>query len=86
MTPVLLTRAALPGMLQRNRGAIINVSSLSAWSFTAGNVQYASTKNYLSVFSQAIQQELLGTRVPHPGPLPRIRPHRIPPERKHEEF
>jgi short-subunit dehydrogenase len=62
-TPVILTHAVLPKMIERDRGAIINVSSLSAWFHTAGNVQYASTKTYLAVFSQALAQELRGTRV-----------------------
>jgi short-subunit dehydrogenase len=63
LTPMMLTRAVLPGMIQRNRGAIINVSSLGAWSHAAGNVQYAATKTYLAVFSEALQQELRGTNV-----------------------
>jgi hypothetical protein len=63
LTPTMLTRAVLPGMLQRDEGAIINVSSLGAWSYSAGNVQYASTKTYLAVFSQALAQELGGTNV-----------------------
>lgn len=62
-TPVILTHAALPGMIERDRGAIINVSSLGAWSHSAGNVQYASTKTYLAVLSQALAQELHGTNV-----------------------
>jgi short-subunit dehydrogenase len=63
LTPMLLTHAVLPGMIGRNRGAIVNVSSLGAWSHAAGNVQYAATKTYLAVFSQALQQELRGTNV-----------------------
>jgi short-subunit dehydrogenase len=61
--PVILTRAALPGMLQRDRGAIINVSSISAWLQSAGNVQYGATKTFLTVFSTALNQELRGTNV-----------------------
>jgi short-subunit dehydrogenase len=63
LTPMMLTRAVLPGMIERNRGAIINVSSLGAWSHSAGNVQYASTKTYLAVFAQSLQEELCGTNV-----------------------
>lgn len=62
-TPMMLTHAVLPGMIERDRGAVINVSSLSAWSHSEGNVQYASTKTYLAVFSQALQEELRGTGV-----------------------
>lgn len=63
VTPVILTRAALPGMIDRNRGAIINVSSVSAWLLSAGNVQYGSTKCCLAAFSIALHQELRGTNV-----------------------
>jgi short-subunit dehydrogenase len=63
LAPTTLTHAVLPGMIQRNRGAIINVSSLAAWTYSAGSVQYASTKSYLAVFSPALAQELRGTNV-----------------------
>jgi len=61
--PVMLTRAVLPGMIDRNRGAIINVSSLSAFLRGAGNVQYGSTKCFLASFSMALYQELRGSNV-----------------------
>jgi short-subunit dehydrogenase len=62
-TPTILVRAALPGMLARNCGAIINVSSLAAWFQCAGNVPYWSTKNFLAVFSLALHEELRATNV-----------------------
>lgn len=61
--PTLLTRAVLPGMIERNRGAIINMSSVGGWVPAAGNAQYGSTKGYLTMISLALQQELLGTNV-----------------------
>lgn len=63
VAPTLLIRAALPGMLERNRGAIINVSSVGGWFLSAGNVQYGATKNFLAVLSQSLEQELRGTNV-----------------------
>jgi short-subunit dehydrogenase len=63
VAPTILIQAVLPAMIDRNRGGIINVSSLSSWLHSAGNVQYGSTKNYLAVFSQSLQQELRGTNV-----------------------
>lgn len=63
IAPTLLTRAVLPGMVDRNRGNIINVSSLGAWFHSAGNVQYGATKSFLAVFSESLQQELRGTGV-----------------------
>ena len=63
LATVRLTRAALPGMLQRNQGVIINVSSLAAWITSAGNVQYSATKAYLNSFSESLQDELRNTSV-----------------------
>lgn len=60
---VRLTRAVLPGMLQRRSGAIINVSSVAAFIALGGRVMYASTKAYLNVFTEALRLELLGTGV-----------------------
>jgi uncharacterized protein len=39
-----LTRAALPGMIERRRGAIINVSSVAGYFRSAQNVGYCATK------------------------------------------
>lgn len=63
VAPTILTRAVLPGMIERNQGSVINVSSLAAWFRGAGNVQYGSTKNYLAVFAETLQDELRGTNV-----------------------
>jgi len=58
-----LSRAALPGMIARGRGLIINVSSLAAFFPMPGSVTYCSTKAYLNTFSKALQAELRGTGV-----------------------
>ena len=50
-------------MKQRNRGAIINVSSLGAFAPRSKAVQYSSTKAYLVVFSESLQEELHGTDI-----------------------
>ena len=63
LAPIVLTRAVLPGMLQKDRGAIINVSSLAAWFYSAGNVPYSSTKNCLAAFTMGLHQELRGTNI-----------------------
>lgn len=62
-TSLQLTHAALPGMLQRRRGGIINVASVAGWYPLPGNVNYSATKRYLITFSQALQAELDGTGV-----------------------
>ena len=64
-----LTRAALPLMVSRGSGAIINVSSrlgfsgsLSAPSLPKRAV-YAGTKSYINTFTQILHSELTGTGV-----------------------
>jgi short-subunit dehydrogenase len=63
MAPMLLTRAALPGMIERNRGWIINVSSIASFTYSAGNSNYAASKAYERVFSEALALELQGSGV-----------------------
>jgi short-subunit dehydrogenase len=58
-----LTRAALPGMLQRRRGGIINVSSVASWYPLPGNVNYSASKRFLVTFTEALQTELVGSGV-----------------------
>jgi len=64
-----LTRAALPGMIARRHGCIINVSSRLAFSGSRGSTQlpkravYAGANAFIITFSQLIQSELDGTGV-----------------------
>lgn len=64
-----LTRAALPGMLARGRGAIINVSSRLGFSGSLGSSQlpkratYAGANAYINTFTQLLHSELEGTGV-----------------------
>ena len=64
-----LTRAALPGMIERGHGSIINVSSRLAFSASLGSSQlakratYAATKAYINTFTQLLSGELEGTGV-----------------------
>jgi len=53
-----LTRAALPGMIERGRGGIINVSSLAAFQATPYNATYAATKAFVNSFTEAVFEEL----------------------------
>jgi hypothetical protein len=53
-----LTRAALPGMVARQRGGVINVSSLSAFYPAPGNASYTASKAFLNNFSQSLQMDL----------------------------
>jgi short-subunit dehydrogenase len=62
---VRLTRTALPGMLARGRGSIINLASFAAffahpepWQTT-----YCATKAYVVAFTQGLHEEVRGTGV-----------------------
>jgi len=55
---VMLTNAALGGMLKRKRGALINLSSVAAFTLTPGNVMYDATKAFLNTFSENIHLEI----------------------------
>jgi hypothetical protein len=53
-----LSHAALPGMIERGSGGIINVASLAAFMALPGEVNYCATKAYLVAFSQALAAEV----------------------------
>jgi short-subunit dehydrogenase len=55
---VRLTRACLPGMLERGSGAIVNVSSLAGEVPSGFNAIYGGSKAFVSSFSQALYEEL----------------------------
>jgi short-subunit dehydrogenase len=64
-----LTRAAVPGMVRRGAGSIVNVASLLALSGTLPpdplphRVTYAAAKAFMVTFTQALAGELDGTGV-----------------------
>ena len=68
-----LTRALLPQMISRNRGAILNVSSTAGFLPIPNFAVYAATKAYVTSFSEALRGELGGTGVTVttlcPGPV-----------------
>ena len=58
-----VTRAILPGMVKRNRGDVINMSSIAAtYPYPGGNV-YGGTKAYVRQFSLGLRADLLGTAI-----------------------
>jgi short-subunit dehydrogenase len=58
-----LTHAALPGMLERDRGAIVNVSSVAGFSPSPSFATYNGTKAFVTMFTEALALELDGTKV-----------------------
>ena len=53
-----LTHAALGGMVRRNRGGVINVSSVAAFGQSPGNVSYCATKAWMNVFTSTLDLDL----------------------------
>lgn len=59
-TPMRLMHVALPGMKERNKGVVINVSSVAGW--IAGGT-YSASKSYLTVLTESLHTELAATNV-----------------------
>ncbi len=56
-------RALLPGMLERDRGHIINIGSVSGHQVYGGGAVYCGTKHALRAITQGLRIDLLGTKV-----------------------
>ena len=69
LAPVRMIRNALPGMIERGKGAVITFASLLAFSATSENPQlpkrvvYAASKAFLLTFIRLLSVELLDTGV-----------------------
>lgn len=62
-SPVRLTLALLPGMLERGEGDIVNVSSMGVHSVAFGVSAYSATKAALEMFTEGLFVELATTGV-----------------------
>lgn len=60
---VRLTRAALPGMTARRKGAIVNVSSMASFQPNPYLASYGASKAYVTNFTEALSAELAGSGV-----------------------
>lgn len=62
-TPLRLCMAAIPGMRERRRGALVNVCSAASYAALKGMVHYAASKAGLAAASELMRVELKGSGV-----------------------
>ena len=74
LTPIALCHEAVPRMLQRGGGHIVNVSSYAGTAVFPGLVAYSSSKAGLSQFTAGLRSDLkgmpIGTTLVELGPIP----------------
>ncbi len=58
-----VTRAILPGMLQRGRGHVINIGSVAAHEVYPGGAVYCASKAALSTIATGLRLDLFGTPI-----------------------
>lgn len=72
-SPLRLTRAVLPHMLERGSGTIVNVASVAALVPVPSSTWYSAAKAGLAAYSEALRGELRGSGVNvltvYPGPV-----------------
>ena len=70
---VYVAQAALPGMLERRRGSIVNITSVAGYLPNPGESAYGASKAALSLWSHGLSVDLHGTGVHvgvvSPGPI-----------------
>lgn len=69
-----LTHAALPSMIERGAGAVLNIASIAGFQPLPNMAVYSASKAFVQTFSEAVHEELHGTGVSCtvlcPGPVP----------------
>lgn len=61
--PLRLTQLALPWMLERRAGHIVNVSGMAGGTYSPGENAHAASKGGLNAWSEALRRELSGTGI-----------------------
>lgn len=73
VSPILLSRAVLPGMLARKSGALVHVASIAAFAPLPGMQWYGASKAGLGQFSESLRLDLKGSGIRvvtvYPGPV-----------------
>lgn len=60
---IYVTRAVLPGMVERGRGHVVNMGSIAGeWPYPGGNA-YGASKAFVRQFSLNLRADLLGTSI-----------------------
>ncbi|MFV2121770.1 SDR family NAD(P)-dependent oxidoreductase, partial [Streptomyces sp. Act-28] len=65
-----LVRLLLPGMVERDAGRVVLISSMAGWAGVANEAVYAATKGGLLAFGESLRYELADTRVGVTAVLP----------------
>lgn len=68
-SPLALIQALVPGMRERRRGAVVNVTSLAGVVPTAFGGHYAASKAAMAQATEALRMELRGSGVGLPDPV-----------------
>lgn len=63
LAPMRLIYAALPGMIQRNEGILINVASLGGKTPSPKSATYNASKSFLQIFSESIYLENIHSNI-----------------------
>ena len=73
LTPIQLCRTLVPGMVERGRGAVVNISSMAGITWTPWMAHYSASKAGLGFYSETLRYELKDTGVHvvsvYPGPV-----------------
>jgi uncharacterized protein len=62
MATVRLCHAALANMVERGAGYLVNVSSVSGFSLSAGGASYCATKTWMNSFTEGLAVDLVAAR------------------------